>query len=635
MSRPSYAKFKSRLILSSMLIVALFGALVLWQISAGIKMERVAAFSQTQSFARAMAAHVTSQVRVVDLSLSRSAETLGALDASALKDERRVREILALSASVSDKGFWIHFLDARGMGVASSNGMPIVGVSYADRSHFSAHRRGGKDNLYLGEPDKGRVSQRRVFFISRGVFDSQGNFLGVVVASVDATSFADVFSDALLQPTLSIALMHSGGLVIARAPQFERSFATNLGSSDLYRHWKLAPAGSYEGRSMVDGQMRVFSYQAIGDLPLAVVVGIAGKSWTSAISLDTVVALAALAMAALAFGASGRSALRSFARLARSDDEQRCLNEELRHARDENARGEKRMRTIADGLPALVAYVDAQERYVFHNSYYRTVLGVDADRMKGRTIEEAMGKDVYERIVDQVRLALDGHTVSFERDIKVGDEARAYKFAYTPDLGEDGVVLGFCTMAIDITETKNVQERLRALARFDTLTGLPNRAQLYERLDMALLRSRRGALETACLYLDIDHFKAINDSLGHAAGDEALKEFGRRLQSSARRTDLVGRLAGDEFVMVLEGVDSPGAAAVVAKAVIEAMRAPFLIFGLEMTVSTSVGVAVSNAQDQNADDLLKRADAALYSAKRAGRGMFKTSEPPALGSGEA
>jgi diguanylate cyclase (GGDEF)-like protein len=97
----------------------------------------------------------------------------------------------------------------------------------------------------------------------------------------------------------------------------------------------------------------------------------------------------------------------------------------------------------------------------------------------------------------------------------------------------------------------------------------------------------------------------------------------------------VGRLAGDEFVMVLEGVDSPGAAAVVAKAVIEAMRAPFLIFGLEMTVSTSVGVAVSNAQDQNADDLLKRADAALYSAKRAGRGMFKTSEPPALGSGEA
>jgi hypothetical protein len=88
MSKPSYAKFKSRLILSSALIVALFGALVLWQISAGIKMEREAAFSQTQSFARAMAAHVTSQVRVVDLSLSRSAESLGALDASALKDQR-------------------------------------------------------------------------------------------------------------------------------------------------------------------------------------------------------------------------------------------------------------------------------------------------------------------------------------------------------------------------------------------------------------------------------------------------------------------------------------------------------------------------------------------------------------------
>jgi diguanylate cyclase (GGDEF)-like protein/PAS domain S-box-containing protein len=634
MPRPSYAKFKSRLILSSLLIVALLGALVSWKISAGIKADREAAFSQTQSFARAMAAHVASQIRVVDLSLLRSAEALGALDAFALKDVNRVREILGLSASVSDKGFWIHFLSAGGMGIESSNGLPIAHVSYADRLYFSVHRRNSEAGLFVGAPDMGRVSRRRVFFLSRGVFDSQGKFLGVVVASVDATAFADVFSDALLQPTLSIALMHSGGLVIARAPQFERSFASNLGSSDLYRHWKSASADSYEGRSMVDGQMRVFSYQSIGDMPLAVVVGIARKSWTRAISLDTAVALAALVMAALAFYFSGRSALRSFASLARSDDEQRRLNEELRLARDENARGEKRIRMIADSLPALVGYVDAEERYVFHNSYYRTVLGVDADRMKGRTIEEAMGKDVYECIVDQVRLALDGKAVSFERDINVGDEGRTYKFAYTPDLGDNGAVVGFCTMAIDVTETKNVQDRLHALARFDTLTGLPNRAQLYERLEMALARSRRGAPETACLYLDIDHFKSINDSLGHATGDEALREFGRRLQSAARDTDLVARLAGDEFVMVLEDMDPPGAAAAVAEAVIKGMRAPFLIFGLEMSISTSVGVAVSNSHDQSADDLLKRADAALYSAKRAGRGMFKTSERSAPGPSE-
>ena len=195
--------------------------------------------------------------------------------------------------------------------------------------------------------------------------------------------------------------------------------------------------------------------------------------------------------------------------------------------------------------------------------------------------------------------------------------------------------MGFCSMAIDVTETKNAQVRLHALARFDTLTGLPNRAQLYERLDMALARSRRGAPETACLYLDIDHFKSINDSLGHAAGDEALREFARRLQSTARKTDLVARLAGDEFVIVLEGMDPPRAATVVAEAVIEAMRAPFLIFGLEMAISTSVGVAVSNTHDQSADDLLKRADAALYSAKRAGRGMFKTSVRSAPGPSEA
>ena len=148
--------------------------------------------------------------------------------------------------------------------------------------------------------------------------------------------------------------------------------------------------------------------------------------------------------------------------------------------------------------------------------------------------------------------------------------------------------------------------------------------QIHERLTEALARSRRAGSKTACLFLDIDHFKGLNDTLGHAGGDEALKEFGRRLQSAARETDLVGRLAGDEFVIVMEGVDQPAAARVVASKVIEAMRAPFLIGGEERSVSTSVGVAISAGQGDDADALLKRADQALYEAKRAGRGGFAT-----------
>jgi diguanylate cyclase (GGDEF)-like protein len=179
-------------------------------------------------------------------------------------------------------------------------------------------------------------------------------------------------------------------------------------------------------------------------------------------------------------------------------------------------------------------------------------------------------------------------------------------------------------MAIDITEMKDIQHRLSAFARVDSLTGLPNRAQLYERLGEAFARSRRGSAPTACLFLDIDYFKSINDSLGHAGGDEALREFGRRLQSAVRETDLVARLAGDEFVIVLEGGEQPACADAVANKIIEAMREPFFIAGAPRAVSTSVGVAVSCGEDDDADAILQRADEALYMAKRAGRGGFVT-----------
>jgi diguanylate cyclase (GGDEF)-like protein/PAS domain S-box-containing protein len=621
MLKPTYARFRSRLILSFSLLIALLAALMFWKISSEIQSDRDAAFAQTESFARAMSAHMESVTRVIDLSLLRSSEALGALDREALKNSARARRLLALSASSLDASFWVHFIDAQGIGVAASNGLPIAGVSYADRSYFKVHLGGGATGLYVGGPEIGRVSKRRLFFLSRGVFGPKGEFLGVVVASVDATAIADVFANAMFQPTLSITLLHGGGKIIARAPLFERSFASDLTKSDLYRRWKAAPSGSYEGRSAVDGQQRVFSYRTVGKADMAVAVGIAVDSWTRAIPKDIAVALGALAVIGLALVFSGRFALRSFLRFERGQAELERLNDQLRAARDANARGEKRARIIADSLPALVAYIGPDKRYAFHNSFYNTLLG-HRESLLGRAIWEVMGEELYASVAAEIEAVLSGTRVSFERSLVIGSSERWFKFEYTPDIDEAGVVIGFYTMGIDVTEMKEVQDRLRASARIDGLTGLPNRARLYERLTEALARSKRGVSKTACLFLDIDHFKAINDTLGHGAGDEALREFGRRLQSAVRETDLVGRLAGDEFVIVLEGVDQPAAAQIVASKIIDAMRASFFIAGEERSVSTSVGVAVSEGRGDDADSLLKRADEALYRAKRAGRGGF-------------
>lgn len=355
-------------------------------------------------------------------------------------------------------------------------------------------------------------------------------------------------------------------------------------------------------------------------------VGIAVDSWKRAIPNDILVAVSALGVIVIALALSGRFALRNFARLGRSDAELRKLNDELRVARDDNARGEKKARMIADSLPALVSYVDARERYVFHNSFYKTIPGLDVDAIDGKTVEEALGAEIYALIADPIKAALRGERVSFERSPKFGSFERHLRFEYTPDFDESGSTVGFYTMAIDITDMKNIQNKLSSLATIDGLTGLPNRFQLHERLNHAFARSKRSGAMIACLFLDIDHFKSINDTLGHAAGDEALREFGRRLQTCVRSTDLVARLAGDEFVVALEELRDSALAMSVAEKIIEAMRPPFRVGSTQISVSTSIGLALSTDREEGTDSLLKRADQALYRAKRDGRGRFFLSE---------
>lgn len=189
--------------------------------------------------------------------------------------------------------------------------------------------------------------------------------------------------------------------------------------------------------------------------PLTVAVGIGVDSWRRAITADIAVALIALVLTALSLTFSGRFALRSLERLVRSDTNQRLLNEKLRSARDENARAERRMRTIADSLPALVAYVDADERYIFHNSFYRTILGDGVDRMQGRKISDALGEDIYAVIRDEVQTVLAGQETAFECAIPVGKDTRCYKFQYKPDIDAGRKVVGFYTMAIDVTEARD------------------------------------------------------------------------------------------------------------------------------------------------------------------------------------
>ncbi|MBW7902962.1 MAG: EAL domain-containing protein [Rhodocyclaceae bacterium] len=175
----------------------------------------------------------------------------------------------------------------------------------------------------------------------------------------------------------------------------------------------------------------------------------------------------------------------------------------------------------------------------------------------------------------------------------------------------------------DISERKAAQERIEYLARHDPLTGLPNRMTLADRLEQALAHAERTQTRIALLFLDLDRFKTINDSLGHPVGDALLQELTRRLKGAVRETDTVSRLGGDEFVILAGGLGDPEMAADIAAKILAAVHRPFLVDSHRLSTSTSIGITLYPDDGADFDTLLKKADIAMYHAKDAGRNTYR------------
>jgi len=289
---------------------------------------------------------------------------------------------------------------------------------------------------------------------------------------------------------------------------------------------------------------------------------------------------------------------------------------ELAAARVRAAENEERLRTIADNVPALIAYIDTRMRYAFANQRYQEWFGVKSADMLGKTVSEAMGEAFFAPRRAALERCLDGHASALEIEEERRGRRRVLSTTYLPHV-RDGLVQGIYVLSTDATSAREYERQLHALAHSDHLTGLPNRRSYEERLAQAIARARRSAMAMALVYLDVDHFKQINDTLGHASGDAVLREFAKRLSSTVRATDTVARLAGDEFVIVLEQVGSARECARIADKLLEATRADFLVDGQPRQVSASIGIAWSAHPEHGA--LAHTADEALYQSKRAGR----------------
>ncbi|MBC7993915.1 MAG: PAS domain-containing protein [Rhizobacter sp.] len=297
----------------------------------------------------------------------------------------------------------------------------------------------------------------------------------------------------------------------------------------------------------------------------------------------------------------------------------------VRQAEQQRARSEQQLRQITDNLPVLISYIDKDLRLRFANETYRTWLGADPRSLLGEHVRDVVGAALYEPRRQYLERALNGERVEFENEAVALGVTRTTHTTYIPDLEQDGSVQGIYTLSSDVTALKNVERQLQALARFDTLTGLPNRLQFNEKLPEVLARASRTGTAVALMYLDVDHFKAINDTLGHAAGDAVLREFAARLVASVRATDIVARLAGDEFAIILEGLHQRSEVQAVAQKIVDQVGLPMHAADQELSITTSVGIAFHDITlaATTPESLLGKADEALYAAKAAGRSTFR------------
>ena len=318
-------------------------------------------------------------------------------------------------------------------------------------------------------------------------------------------------------------------------------------------------------------------------------------------------------------------------------DPQGCVNGFYAMAFDITARknsetlqrdSEERLRTIADNLPVLIAYMDKDMRYQFVNAMYEEWFGIPREQMIGRTLLDVFGAESFSQRKKYLRRCMQGQTVEVETEVGKAEDTRIVHSVYMPHM-RDGVVLGAYVLSTDVTAAREHETQLTALANTDSLTALLNRRGYEIQLAAAISRARRKRGTMALMYLDIDHFKQVNDTFGHAAGDEMLKAFAGRLRANVRAGDTVCRLAGDEFTIILEGARSLEECASIAGTIIAAMETPFSVSGQLLTVTTSIGIAWTPGDQAVAEKLAEDADAALYRAKAAGRNRFRLSHEQA------
>ena len=462
----------------------------------------------------------------------------------------------------------------------------------------------------LVEPVYSRITGAWTTVIARKVTGPKGEFLGVIGRGIEPINFEKFFATVALGPGATIAMHHSDGTLLARYPHVADMVGKNFKTGPAtQRQIFEQPRSTSRLTSPIDGEDRLISSRALTNFPIVIVASTTTSAaladWREQIGiLITITGLSVLAIAALLFLVV------------------RKLSHQHRASKQRLSLEKQRLDTAVNNMTQGLLLFDAKQHLIICNKRYLEMYGLSAEIVKpGCSFREVIAhrKDTGSFVGD-----IDHYVEVVMRDIA----HRNAMVISTPDGRSIQVVNepvpdgGWLATHEDITERRRAEERITHLAHYDALTDLPNRTLFHERLKRELSHAAPDR-QLAVLYIDIDEFKSVNDSLGHMIGDELLKSVAASLAACARKSDFVARLGGDEFAIVQTGIEDTDDVMMLVSRIFQAIRSPYQCLGHQVTTDASIGIALAPRDGSDIDQILKNADLAMYAAKAAGRRTYR------------
>lgn len=516
-------------------------------------------------------------------------------------------------------------VDAKGE-VHARIGRGIAG-NVADEAYFKVQRERPDGGLYIGRPMPGRTPQVASIPLSVRIARPDGSFAGVAVAAVGSDYFTGFYAGFDLGRDGGVALVGLDGIVRARyvagaEPEaghgaIDRAFA----SPELRRRAEQEAAGNYREASPVDGIRRLYAYRVMAHFPMVVVVGMTERhafaefyaQRRTLLLFGSVVSIVILLLTAVLY--------RQSARLYQAElDASQALAQVRLNA--------KVFEESSDGI----MITDADNRIVAVNRAFSEITRYPASEVIGRNprflSSGATPREAYMTMWQSLQRdgSWEGEVVNRRRD------GETYPEWLSINVVRDaaGVITHFIGIFSDATARRYDQRRLHFVVHYDALTELPNRLLLFDRLKQAIAVAKREGGGVAVLFLDLDNFKAINDSHGHDVGDRYLQAVARRWRAALRESDTLARLGGDEFILVVSDVDCHGYAERVAAKCHEVFTEPFLFDGVAVFGSVSIGIALYPGDGEDGQALVIAADRAMYRSKHQGRQAGRHRRPDTL-----